>query len=98
MKKLLIVLIISLMGCYSTPTPVDTMSNLQLQSEYNELQAKQLRTERLMMYDQPSYMYMPFGNSFLALPMGNNYIRELEKLEKRMVTVGDEMSRRGILP
>ncbi len=96
MKKLLIVLIISLTGCYSTP--VHTMSNWQLQNEYRELQVKQLRLERRMMYDRPSYMYLPSGNSVLALPMGGNYIRKLEKVEKRMLAVGDEMSRRGILP
>ncbi len=99
MKKFFIILIIPLLiGCITTQRHVSQMYDWELQDEYNNLEVKHMQLERRMRYDRPSYMYMPLGNSFMALPMGTDYVGELTKIEERQEEVINEMSKRGILP
>jgi hypothetical protein len=99
MKKLLIVLIISLLvGCLTTQKHASQMFDWELLNKYNELQIIHMQLERKMMYETPSYMYLPFGNSLMALPMKSNFPEELTKIERRQTEIVDEMSKRGILP
>lgn len=98
MKKFLIILIISLLvGCLTTQRQVSTMYDWELRNEYSDLQLKHMQLEREMMYGGLSYSYIPIGGMVMT-SASNPAIEKLNKAEKRMREIENEMSRRGILP
>ncbi len=53
--SLSLLLIATTAGCYTTYNPVTAMSDWELQSEYDNLQAEQKRLERVLAYGGTGY-------------------------------------------
>ncbi|MHC4138642.1 MAG: hypothetical protein ACYSR1_02080 [Planctomycetota bacterium] len=64
--SLFLLLITTTAGCYTTYNSVTAMSDWELQSEYDNLQAEQKRLERVLAYGGTSYTVTRYSGTILT--------------------------------
>ncbi|MFQ5688454.1 MAG: hypothetical protein ACE5GV_17545 [Candidatus Scalindua sp.] len=107
MKKILVIpLFLVIAGCASYYSPVTSMSNYDLQNEYNNLRIEQKRLERILTYGGTGYKttYDPgfvdssgfrWTNPTTNTTPNTRTINQLTDVEMRMHEIDYELSRRS---
>ena len=97
--SLSLLLFVTTTGCYTTYNPVTSMSNYDLQNEFNSLQTEQLRLQRMLTYGGTGYTTTHSAGTIFTNPTShvtpNTYtVDQLAEVERRMQEIEYEVSRR----